>query len=423
MSPRPEAETVFTVSAINELVGDVLSKTFGTFSVRGEVSGLKRSGHVYFTLKDETSALSCIVWRSRAALCPPFNEGDRIIARGQLSVYSPRGTYSLVCDSIEPEGEGAILAELERRKRAYLAEGLFDPARKRLLPKRIERIGIITSSTGAAVHDIISVLRRRNCPGDIILLPAAVQGENAAGEIARRIAQANSFAVADVLLVGRGGGSIEDLLPFSDDRVVRAVAASGIPVISCVGHEVDNALCDYAADIRAATPTAAAEILSNNADALLSHIVEISSSMRNCAEQAIRKARNLVNSFSLENVKGDLRSRLAHLKQSVMEGQRDLSDNIKDRTGSSRKRLENGKDLLINKMQAKATGNRHAFERALAELGALSPYAVLKRGYSISVAPDGSIIKSADRLPGGQRFSVRFADGAVKAVSEGKDNG
>ena len=254
---------VFSVSQITDLIKEILETSFRTISIEGEISNWRPSaaGHIYFTLKDNNAQIKAVIFRG-AAMKLNFRpkDGDKVRCRGSLSVYAPQGNYQIIVTSMEIAGAGNILQMLEERKRKLAAEGLFDESRKKPLPAMPKTIGVVTSPTGAAIRDILNVSKRRNPGMNIIVLPAIVQGEGAAQTICRMIEIANFYQLCDVLIVGRGGGSLEDLLPFSEESVVRTVAASRIPTISAVGHEIDWALCDYSADRRAPTPSAAAEM-------------------------------------------------------------------------------------------------------------------------------------------------------------------
>jgi len=262
-----------SVSALTNLIKGTLEGFYSSVAVQGEVSNAKlsSSGHLYFSLKDREALIQAVMFKYRLSFLGfEIRDGMKLIVSGGVSVYAARGQYQLIAQSARIAGTGDILAMLEERKRRLAAEGLFDEDKKRPLPRFPSRVALITSPSGAAVRDIIHVLGRRNAGVDLIILPCPVQGEGAAEIIAARIRQANRLSVADVLIVGRGGGSLEDLLAFSDEAVVRAVAESEIPVISAVGHEIDWAICDYAADLRAATPSAAAELVAESRATLLS---------------------------------------------------------------------------------------------------------------------------------------------------------
>ncbi len=424
MAERPESNITFTVSSLTEILKDTVETVFSSITVEGEVSGLKQSaqGHFYFTLKDEKASISCILWRSKALFAERFSDGDQIVIHGSLSIYEARGQYNLVCDTIQSAGLGRILAELERRRRLYQDEGLFDESRKRPIPQRPSRIGVVTSPTGAAIKDILSVLGRRSGGIDILILPAVVQGPDAAAQIARRIAQANEFMVSDVLIVGRGGGSIEDLLPFSDDAVIRAVASSEIPVISAVGHEIDWALCDYAADLRAATPSAAAELVAASSIDQTERLAALTAQMKLSMRSRLRDARLLVTSFSLERVRRILDGRMTRLRMRSDELSSSLQRLMHEAMLKAGQHLAALKSDNIRLIQAKALQGALRKEKAIQTLTALSPLSILGRGYSIINDEKGNIIKSADSLADGMPFQAIFADGRMNAVSKGKAN-
>ena len=261
--PLFSGDKVFSVSEINSLLKDMLENSFPQICIEGELSNYRpnSSGHLYFTLKDEASQISAVMFRSAAAYLDFVpKDGTKVQCTGRLTVYPARGNYQILITKMTVSGEGAILKMIEERKRRLAAEGLFDEAKKKPLPPFPQTIGIITSPTGAALRDILQIMRRRNKCVSAIVFPSLVQGDGAAESIVHQIKNANNLKKCDVLIVGRGGGSLEDLLPFSDESVVRAIADSNIPVISAVGHEIDWALSDFAADKRAPTPSAAAEL-------------------------------------------------------------------------------------------------------------------------------------------------------------------
>ncbi|HPO03165.1 MAG TPA: exodeoxyribonuclease VII large subunit, partial [Treponemataceae bacterium] len=263
------------ISEITAIIKEILEGSFPSVLLEGEISNYRPSstGHLYFTLKDDSSSISAVMFKGRSrqlAFVP--RDGMLVRAKGSISVYEARGTYQIIIDSMEQAGTGDILRLLEERKQRLAREGLFDEKRKRPIPFFPERIAVITSPTGAAVRDIVQILRRRNPAIHIVILPASVQGSEAPESLARQIETANRFAMADLIIIGRGGGSLEDLLPFSDESVVRSIAASKIPVISAVGHETDWSLSDLAADVRAPTPSAAAELASPLAEDILDTI-------------------------------------------------------------------------------------------------------------------------------------------------------
>ena len=261
----PKQDAILSVSQLTSRIKDMLEGRFSRITLEGEISNLKpaSTGHLYFYLKDEHAVISAVMFKGRMrGLSFTPTDGTLVRANGSISVYAPRGNYQIVVESMELAGTGNILLMLEERKRRLAAEGLFDQDRKRPLPSFPQRVAVVTSPTGAALRDILQIMGRRNPKISVTVLPCQVQGADAAPAIARMIAVANAYKLADVLIVGRGGGSLEDLLPFSEEVVVRAVAESQIPVVSAVGHEIDWALSDLAADMRAPTPSAAAELVS-----------------------------------------------------------------------------------------------------------------------------------------------------------------
>jgi exodeoxyribonuclease VII large subunit len=297
---------------------------------------------------------------------------------------------------MELAGAGDILAMLEKQKRALAAEGLFDESRKRPIPRFPAAIGVVSSPTGAAVRDILNILRRRAGGVRVIILPALVQGAEAAAQIARRIEQANQWRLADVLIVGRGGGSLEDLLPFSDEAVVRAVAASGIPVVSAVGHEIDWALSDFAADLRAPTPSAAAELVSENREAVLKTIGDLEREFERSMKARIERARLLARPFSLE----DLEYRFRSILQPRLL------------------RFDDAKEALLENFSERAAELRRRLELACSVLEAGSPLAVLERGFSVTVNQrTGKVVRRAAEVKAGDQLSIRPLEGLIAATA------
>lgn len=395
------AVRALSVSELTLLVKSALEEGFPAVLVEGEISNWRpaSSGHVYFTLKDRDSQLDAVMFRGRAArLAFAPRDGQLVRAAGALSVYAARGRYQLIVEALERAGEGELLAALEERKRRLAAEGLFDQDRKRPIPRLPRRVGVVTSPTGAAIRDILSTLARRRAACDVVILPAAVQGTEAPAELAARIRYANARALADVLIVGRGGGSLEDLLAFSDELVVRAVAASEIPVISAVGHEIDWSLCDLAADHRAATPTAAAEFVSLGREELLESIGSADRAIRDALRARLDRARLAIDRFRPESLELQFRRILQPLLQ----------------------RLDDAKEGLVDAFDASTREARHRVELARGALEASDPAAVLARGYAVvtRLGGDGSAIRDAATLGPGSPLSIRFARGAASATVE-----
>jgi exodeoxyribonuclease VII large subunit len=390
----------FSVSEITELIRKTLEDGFPDVSIEGEISNCRpaSSGHLYFTLKDTGAVIQAVLFRSRLRGVG-FEPADGMLVRvhGNISVYAQRGNYQIICESMELAGTGDILALLEKRKQKLAAEGLFDEDRKRPIPRFPETVGVVSSPTGAAVRDIINVLSRRAAGVQVIILPTLVQGSDAAEGIARRIKQANQWGLVDVLIVGRGGGSLEDLLPFSEESVVRAVAASKIPVVSAVGHEIDWALCDFAADLRAPTPSAAAELVSENREAAAYSIREIAGDLERGIRAKLERVRLLAKPFSLD----DLEYRFQSILQPRLQ------------------RFDDAKDELLAALQDKTADLRQRFRLALTSLEAGSPQAILERGFSVTVNKrTGKVVRRVGETKAGDKLSIRLLEGYIGAVVE-----
>jgi exodeoxyribonuclease VII large subunit len=322
-------------------------------------------------------------------------DGKKVVARGRLSVYPPRGNYQLICETLETAGEGVLLAMLEERKRRLAAEGLFDKERKKPLPLFPRTVAVVTSPTGAAIRDILKILSRRGAGIHVVILPAPVQGEGAARIIARQIRYANRWNMADVIITGRGGGSLEDLLPFSEEELVRAVAESEIPVISAVGHEIDWALSDYAADFRAPTPSAAAEAVCAVQGELLDRVRQYRREMEETLLFRTEKIRLVLERFTPENME----QRFQALLQSAFL------------------RLDDAKEALINAAGIIITGKRRRLELAAAVLESCSPLEILRRGYAIARRADsGELVRSAAGLAAGDNLSIQIHEGEIDAT-------
>ncbi|MDR1143022.1 MAG: exodeoxyribonuclease VII large subunit [Spirochaetaceae bacterium] len=402
MYPRftGEAPQKYTVSELTGLIQASLENGFPQVLVEGELSNCRPSstGHLYFSLKDPGAKIDGVMFKNRM----PFlgfepRDGMLLRARGRISVYPQRGNYQLVCEDMELAGAGNILAMLENRKRALAAEGLFDPERKKPIPRFPETVGVVSSPTGAAVQDILNILKRRAEGIRIIILPAPVQGVDAAPVIARRIEQANRWNLAEVLIVGRGGGSLEDLLPFSEEVVVRAVAESDIPVISAVGHEIDNALSDLAADLRAPTPSAAAELVSASRNETRLRIGALKETLGGAVKARIDRARLLAKPFGID----DLERRFRAILQPALV------------------RFDDAKEAILKSLTERIAGYRRRAELAAARLEAGSPLAVLERGFSVVTNErTGLVLRRPEDALAGDGLSIRLLAGLVKARTE-----
>jgi exodeoxyribonuclease VII large subunit len=394
---NPFSEQVLTVSQITEYIKEILETSFHTITIEGEISNWRPSsaGHIYFTLKDNTSQIKAVLFRGNAFhLTFRPKDGDKVRCTGSLSVYGPQGTYQIIVSKMEPVGAGNILQMLEERKRKLAAEGLFDENRKKALPKYPKKIGVVTSPTGAAIKDILQITKRRNKGIDIVILPAIVQGDGAASTIVKMIQIANFYELCDVLIVGRGGGSLEDLLPFSEESVVRAVAESEIPVISAVGHEIDWALCDFAADVRAATPSAAAELAVPLAADIKQLLAGYKNDLYTQITQKTKHARLLISSF-----KPDIfEMRFRNIQQPLLN------------------RYATAKDNLYKNMQDKLKDLRTRIAQNVTILENASPQTIFNRGYSMVTDQNGQIIRDAAQVNAGDKIEIVPAKGKIKAT-------
>jgi exodeoxyribonuclease VII large subunit len=439
---EPDTRRIYTVSQLNREVGQLLKSGFPPLWLEGEISNLARpaSGHLYFSVKDSSSQLRCAMFRrenSRLNFRP--ENGEAVLCRGRVGLYEPRGDYQFIVEHMEQAGEGRLRQAFERLKRRLAAEGLFDAATKQPLPRLPRRIGVITSPSGAALRDILNVLGRRFAAVPVRLYPVAVQGEDAADQIVAALALANERRDCDVLILARGGGSLEDLQAFNEERVARAVHGSALPVICGVGHEIDFSIADFAADLRAPTPSGAAELAVPDAAAW----------QRGYAELAERLARGLRRSLADRRTRCawlDRRVRLLHPGHQLRQrAQRldELEQRLRraagaflERRGSRatglaerllrwdpRPRISDGRTRTLEasgRLQGatrrllEAAGRRlESLERALRAVG---PQSTLERGYAIVATPGGDIVRSAAAVAAGERLSVRVADGSFDAT-------
>jgi exodeoxyribonuclease VII large subunit len=453
MAISPAPDTILSVAALTRLIKDSLEGAFPAVWVRGEISGFKRaeSGHLYFSLKEGKDALlDCVMWRTSAAkLAFEPRDGTEVEAFGGIAVYEPRGRYQLGAKELRPGGLGALLLALEELKRRLQAEGLFDASRKRPLPRYPGRIGLVTSPVGAAVRDVVKVLRGRWPSIEIVLSPTRVQGAGAAEEIAAAIERFNRYGAVDLLIVGRGGGSLEDLWAFNEELVVRAIASSGIPVISAVGHEVDWTLADLAADVRAATPSHAAEIAVRDRDEVRHRVEILAARMAAAARRGIEDRRRalqaLIDQYGFRRQRDalgfmqqridDLADRVRSALSSMLRAARERLLQVSQRYGLREwpRELESRRGRL-GELGGRLTGalvrGIHERRGRLTSLGdrlrALSPRLVLERGYCLARRPDGRLVRVADTLAAGDLIALEFArgeaDARVEAVRRGENH-
>ncbi len=456
-----EITAPITVSELNKMLNTLLSEAFCQVIVIGEISGFKRTsaGHWYFDLKDKDASISCAVWRSLQGRMPKLEDGDLVIAYGEISLYEKTGKLTFSIARIELKGDGELLAIIEKRKNYYQSLGWFDPKDKKPIPEEIHKLGVVTSATGAAFQDILNITKRRAPSLDIILFPAVVQGDGAAITIASRIRQANNFDTCDVLIVGRGGGSQEDLSCFSEDEVIVAIHESKIPVISAVGHEIDFPLSDYVADWRAPTPSAAAELVTetifkrstrlNNAillintllkeklakatatierpDVLRSYIynkllrakaqIKDSGELKAILEKRIRNS-ELGIIHSQESIETSIDIKLKDRERQIVSYQRDINNLLKTKSYDYGIRLKTLKRELRYSIQESLSTAKAELKSARKETEALSPLAILARGYAIVTDKNEKAIKSKNEISNGQELTIRVFDGSFEAIAK-----
>lgn len=393
------AQNVLSITQLNEYIRGKMDNDalLNQVAVRGEISNYKLypSGHHYFTLKDESSALRCVMFKGNAARLRfrPEN-GMKVIAMGKVSVVPRDGAYQLYCTAMAMDGVGDLYAAFEQLKKKLAAQGLFDPAHKKPLPRYPGTIGIITSSAGAAVHDMLRILNKRYPLTKVRLLPVRVQGAEAPGEIAAAIGYANHYKLADLLIVGRGGGSIEDLWAFNDERVAYAIYQSQIPVISAVGHEPDVTISDFVADLRAATPSNAAELAVADQDALRQSLDGMETAMATALQQRLRSAQRHLDVLSASPA---LRSPTGYIEQ-------------------REKSLELMKNRMISAQNQNLTRKNQRYIAAVSKLDAMSPLKVLTRGYSMAQTEKGEVLRSVKQVELGERIRISLSDGNLSAT-------
>jgi exodeoxyribonuclease VII large subunit len=432
---------VYTVAELNAAIHGLLEREFSDIWVTGEISGtrLATSGHYYFTLKQQDAQLRCVCFRQTARYLK-FKPQDGIaaVARGRIDVYEVRGEYQLLVETLEPQGHGALQFAFEQLKKKLAAEGLFDTARKRSIPKFPRRIGIVTSPAGAAIRDLLNILERRFPGLHIRLFPALVQGEGSVEDVCRGIEYFSRSGWADVLIVGRGGGSLEDLWTFNEEAVARAIAASAVPVISAVGHETDVTIADFVADLRAPTPSAAAELVVGTRAAVQDRVdtafAKLRQSLRYRLADADRKlhqrgidratsllARSIGRSLQrVDELDYGLRDRLRRTLDARRTRLRDLEArlgtlDLRLRFARARRRLEIADGSAVQVVRLKVAGARARLEPLAAQLHQLSPLRVLDRGYAIVEDEQGRILKDAAAAPAESNIGVRLAKGRLKA--------
>jgi exodeoxyribonuclease VII large subunit len=433
------ARQAYTVSELTAGLKGLIAEHFTDIWVSGEISGTKlsASGHYYFTLKDEAAQIRSVCYKMTARYLKfKPQDGVAVLARGRLDLYDVRGELQLIVEALEPQGHGALQFAFEQLKKKLAFEGFFDSARKRPLPAMPERIGIVTSPTGAVIRDILQILERR-CPGrHIRLYPAQVQGEGAAEQIASGVEYFSASGWAEVVIVARGGGSLEDLWAFNEERVARAIVRCSVPVISAVGHETDFTIADFVADLRAPTPSAAAEMVSASRAGLLERLTGCESKLKQAARLTLalvarRLAHQAMDPARLHRAMGRRMQRADELDYQLRDAARAGLErrkralaamtsrlgrlDVRLRFAEARRRLEGYESQVKQKMRLELNHSRAALTTLEAHLQQLSPLKILDRGYAI-VERDGKLVKSPEDAPVGSDVRVRLARGALAAT-------
>ncbi|EIV8659671.1 exodeoxyribonuclease VII large subunit [Vibrio parahaemolyticus] len=435
-------QNIFTVSRLNAEVRLLLENEMGIVWLVGEISNFSApvSGHWYLTLKDSRAQVKCAMFRgnNRRVTFKPAN-GNQVLVKARLSLYEPRGDYQLIIESMQPEGDGRLQQEFEELKMKLAAEGLFAQTNKLPLPEHPKRVGIITSKTGAALYDILDVLKRRDPSLPVVIYPTIVQGDDAAIQIAQAIGRANSRNECDVLIVGRGGGSLEDLWCFNNEILARTIAASQIPIISAVGHEVDITIADFVADVRAPTPSAAAELVSRDNShkdqSLVAKQHKLASAMRYYLVQQKQQSAQLLHRLERQHPSYQLQRQSQQLDELDMRLRRAMQRFIDTRQqaverkhhrlqlnspvkhlAQQKSRLERVEHKLLDAMDRKLLTMRHQLAIAAEKLDTVSPLATLKRGYSITQTDQGKVVTSADDVKTGDLLVTRLANGEIHST-------
>ncbi|EML0277914.1 exodeoxyribonuclease VII large subunit [Vibrio parahaemolyticus] len=435
-------QNIFTVSRLNAEVRLLLENEMGIVWLVGEISNFSVpvSGHWYLTLKDSRAQVKCAMFRgnNRRVTFKPAN-GNQVLVKARLSLYEPRGDYQLIIESMQPEGDGRLQQEFEELKMKLAAEGLFAQTNKLPLPEHPKRVGIITSKTGAALYDILDVLKRRDPSLPVVIYPTMVQGDDAAIQIAQAIGRANSRNECDVLIVGRGGGSLEDLWCFNNEILARTITASQIPIISAVGHEVDMTIADFVADVRAPTPSAAAELVSRDNShkdqSLVAKQHKLASAMRYYLSQQKQQSAQLLHRLERQHPSYQLQRQSQQLDELDMRLRRAMQRFIDTRQqaverkhhrlqlnspvkhlAQQKSRLERVEHKLLDAMDRKLLTMRHQLAIAAEKLDTVSPLATLKRGYSITQTEQGKVVTSADDVKTGDLLVTRLANGEIHST-------
>ena len=438
---QTSASSIFTVSRLNQTVRQLLEMEMGQIWLTAEISNFSQpsSGHWYFTLKDDRAQVRCAMFRNtnRRTTFRPQN-GQQVLVRASITLYEPRGDYQLIAESMQPAGDGLLQQQFEQLKQQLAAEGLFDPNHKQSLPSPARQVGVITSSSGAALHDVLQVLQRRDPSLPVIIYPTAVQGADAPLQIVRAIQLANLRGECDVLIVGRGGGSLEDLWSFNDERVARAIFNSRIPIVSAVGHETDVTIADFVADLRAPTPSAAAELVSRNQIELVRQIQGQRQRMEMAMDYYLAQRNQQFTRLEHRLQQQHPHLRLARQQTLLLKLQRRLEESAQNQIRQLGRRTERLQQRLVQAqpqgqihrysqriqqqeyrlrqaLERQLNGYRQRFGIACSQLEAVSPLATLARGYSVTQTPEGSLLKTTKQVHTGDKLTTRLQDGWVES--------
>jgi len=441
--PRP-GRRIWPVRELVSQVCELIEQEFGDIWVEGEISNYRPapSGHIYFTLKDAGAQLPVVLFRRSATLLRFRPEdGLHVLVRGRLSIYEQRGQMQLVAETIEPVGAGSLQLAFEQLKERLKAEGLFDAARKRPLPMFPRAVGIVTSPTGAVIRDFLNIVSRRHSGLNVLLYPVSVQGDSAPAEIETAIADLNASGLADLIVVARGGGSLEDLAAFNSERVARAIAASQLPVVSAVGHETDFTIADFAADLRAATPSAAAELITEAQFKIAEHLAAQAHRLDRAANFQLLQARQRFAQVNIRQAESRVSAVLHRFAQRIDEAVFCLDSALTTQLHQRQNRVAELAAAILHRDPRPALGHarehladfRARLERAVerlieasasslgalnARLHSLSPLAVLDRGYALVLSADGALVRSTAKIAPGDRVTTRLADGSFTSQIE-----
>ncbi|MGR2857919.1 exodeoxyribonuclease VII large subunit [Erwinia sp. 1181_3] len=437
----PPTANIFTVSRLNTTVRKLLEMEMGQVWLSAEISNFSQpsSGHWYFTLKDDGAQVRCAMFRNsnRRVIFRPQN-GQQVLVRATITLYEPRGDYQLIAESMQPAGDGLLQQQFEQLKQRLMSEGLFEQSHKQALPDPARQVGVITSASGAALHDVLRVLQRRDPSLPVVIYPTQVQGAEAPSGIVRAIELANARNECDVLIVGRGGGSLEDLWSFNDERVARAIYASRIPIVSAVGHETDVTIADFVADLRAPTPSAAAELVSRNQFELLRQLQSQQQRLEMAMDYYLAQQQRTFTRIQHRLQQQHPQLRLARQQTALMKLQRRLDDAMQlrlrqavrqqERVGQrlsairpemrvqrAGQQLQQWHHRLQQAMQQQLNANKQRFGNLAAQLEGVSPLATLARGFSVTTAADGQVVKKTQQLHPGDVLKTRLDDGWVES--------